>query len=142
MALDRRVAVDDPQAVLPGTGVQAGAGPAARARRDQDERLDRVPTQRGTLVGLPFSGESLLRPLATDLSTGQLVQLGWVKFRSSGSKTLYCRLGGDPSSATGQSVILPSEDNRNVLAMWQGSSAPQPPVTTFGPGCRRGHPLG
>jgi hypothetical protein len=38
-------------------------------------------------------------------------------------------------------VIIPSEDNRNVLSMWAGNSAPQPPTTTFGPGCRIGHPL-
>jgi LCP family protein required for cell wall assembly len=98
-------------------------------------------TSFGTLVKLPFSGDSLLKPLATDLSTGQLLQLGWVKFRASGGNTLYCRLGGDPSSAVGQSVIMPSEDNRSVLAMWQGRSAPQPPTTTYGPGCRTGHPL-
>jgi hypothetical protein len=83
----------------------------------------------------------MLEPLATDLTTGQLLQLGWVKFRASGGNTLYCRLGGDASSATGQSVILPSEDNRNVLAMWRGQSAPQPPSTTYGPGCRKGRPL-
>jgi anionic cell wall polymer biosynthesis LytR-Cps2A-Psr (LCP) family protein len=98
-------------------------------------------TSLGTLLKLPFFGDSLLKPLATDLSTGQLLQLGWVKLRASGGNTLYCRLGGDPSSASGQSVILPSEDNRNVLSMWQGSSAPQPPSTTFGPGCRKGRPL-
>ena len=39
------------------------------------------------------------------------------------------------------SVIVPSEDNRSVLAMWAGATAPQPPTTTFGPGCRTGHPL-
>ena len=38
-------------------------------------------------------------------------------------------------------MIVPSEDNRSVLAMWAGASAPQPPTTTFGPGCRDGHPL-
>ena len=69
------------------------------------------------------------------------MQLGWVKSRASGGNTLYCRLGGDASFAGGQSVIIPSEDNRNALAMWQGDSAPQPPTTTFGPGCVKGHPL-
>jgi LCP family protein required for cell wall assembly len=98
-------------------------------------------TSVGTLFGLPFHGGKLMKPLATDLSSWQLVQLGWVKFRASGSHSLYCRLGGDPSSAGGQSVIIPSEDNRNVLSMWSGRSAPQPPTTTYGPGCRVGHPL-
>jgi len=95
----------------------------------------------GTLVDLPFDGSKLMKPLATDLSTWQLMELGWVKFRASGSHTLYCRLGGDATSVGGSSVLLPSEDNRSVLAMWAGLSAPQPPTTTFGPGCRIGHPL-
>jgi polyisoprenyl-teichoic acid--peptidoglycan teichoic acid transferase len=98
-------------------------------------------TSPGTLLKLPFSGDDLLKPLATDLTTSELLQLGWVKRRASGGNTLYCRLGGDPSSASGQSVIIPSEDNRNALAMWQGDSAPQQPSTTFGPGCAKGHPL-
>jgi polyisoprenyl-teichoic acid--peptidoglycan teichoic acid transferase len=93
------------------------------------------------LFKLPFDGKSLMSPLTTDLSTAQLLELGWVKFRASSSHTLYCRLGGDATSAGGASVIIPSEDNRSVLAMWDGLSAPQPPTTTFGPGCRTGHPL-
>jgi LCP family protein required for cell wall assembly len=98
-------------------------------------------TSVGTLARLPWAGDSLLKPLATDLSEGQLLQLGWVKKRASGGNTLYCRLGGDISSSSGSSVIIPSEDNRNALAMWQGHSAPQPPTSTFGPGCVKGHPL-
>jgi LCP family protein required for cell wall assembly len=95
----------------------------------------------GTVLSMPFDGTKLMKPLATDLSTWQLMELGWVKFRASGSHTLYCRLGGDATSVGGSSVLLPSEDNRSVLAMWAGLSAPQPPTTTFGPGCRIGHPL-
>ena len=91
-------------------------------------------TSPSTLLGLPFDGDSLMRPLTTDLSTAQLLELGWVKFRASASHTLYCRLGGDATSAGGASVIIPSEDNRNVLSMWAGLSAPQPPTTTYGPG--------
>jgi LCP family protein required for cell wall assembly len=98
-------------------------------------------TSPGILFDLPFKGGSLMKPLATDLSTWQLLELGWVKFRSAGSHTLYCRLGGDATSVGGSSVIVPSEDNRSVLAMWAGATAPQPPTTTFGPGCRTGHPL-
>ena len=36
----------------------------------------------GTAVQLPFIGGDLLKPLATDLSAGQFLQLGWVKFRA------------------------------------------------------------
>ncbi len=98
-------------------------------------------TSVSTLLGLPFNGSSLMKPLTTDLSTWQLMELGWVKFRSSPSHTLYCRLGGDPTTVGGSSVLVPSEDNRGTLAMWAGQSAPQPPTTTYGPGCRTGHPL-
>jgi LCP family protein required for cell wall assembly len=95
----------------------------------------------GTVLSLPFDGSKLMKPLATDLTTAQLAELGWVKFRASGSHTLYCRLGGDATSVGGSSVLLPSEDNRSVLAMWAGLSAPQPPTTTYGPGCRVGRVL-
>ena len=98
-------------------------------------------TSISTILGMPFDGASLMKPLATDLSAWQLIELGWVKFRASGSHTLYCRLGGDPTTVGGASVLLPSEDNRSVLAMWAGLSAPLPPTSTYGPGCRTGHPL-
>jgi LCP family protein required for cell wall assembly len=90
-----------------------------------------------TLVRLPFLGEDLTKPLATDLSTGQFLQLGWRKFRSDGSNTLHCRLGGEPSSYGGESILVPSEENRNVISMFLGASAPQPPARgqPFAPGC-------
>ena len=37
-----------------------------------------------------------MKPLATDLSTLQFLQLGWVKFRA--GSTLHCRLGGRTSA--------------------------------------------
>jgi LCP family protein required for cell wall assembly len=92
----------------------------------------------GTFIDLPFVGDDLLAPLATDLEPGQFLQLGWVYWRSNGSKAVHCRLGGDPETIGGASVIRPTEDNRAVVAMFQGESAPQPPPPgsgTFGPGC-------
>ena len=92
----------------------------------------------GTFLRLPFSGGSFVKPLTTDLSTSQLVQLGWVKFRSSSANAVHCRLGGDlGGSGTGS----PSEDNPATLAMFLGKSAPQPPTDPFGPGCVIGHTL-
>ena len=102
------------------------------------QALESKITGVGTVFKLPWVGGDLLRPLTTDLSSGQFLQLGWVKFRASGSRSLYCRLGGDISSSGGQAVIIPSEDNRNVIAMVLGDSAPQPPAPgsgPFGPGC-------
>lgn len=98
-------------------------------------------TSFSTFLGLPFDGTSLMSPLTTDLSTAGLLELGWIKFRADTSHSLYCRLGGTISSIGGASVILPSEENRNVLSMWIGQSAPQPAATTFGPGCRIGKPI-
>jgi LCP family protein required for cell wall assembly len=92
----------------------------------------------GTFLRLPFLGGDLAAPLATDLSAWELAQLGWVRFRS-GSQSLRCRLGGDPSTLGGESVLLGSEDNVAVVSMWLGRSAPLAPPkgTLYGAGCTR-----
>ncbi|HEY1514321.1 MAG TPA: LCP family protein [Gaiellaceae bacterium] len=92
----------------------------------------------GTFLRAPFSGSSYVKPLTTDLSTSQLVELGWVKFRASGSSSVHCRLGGDFG---GGGTGAPSEDNPVTLAMFLGKSAPQRPTGQFDPGCEVGHPL-
>ncbi len=91
----------------------------------------------GTFLRLPFMGDELASPLATDLSAWELAQLGWIRFRSSGS--LRCRLGGEPSSLGGESVLVGSEDNVSVISMWLGQSAPLPPPkgTLYGAGCTK-----
>jgi hypothetical protein len=64
------------------------------------------------------------------------MQLAWVNWRA--SNTLRCRLGGSPTSIGGESFLVGSEENRNVILMFLGSSAPQPPppgTGLFGPGC-------
>jgi hypothetical protein len=92
----------------------------------------------GTFFSLPFDGSSYVKPLTTDLSTSQIVQLAWVKFRSSGSSSVHCRLGGDlGAGGTGS----PSEDDFITLKEFLGKSAPQPPTDPFGPGCVVGHTL-
>ena len=95
-------------------------------------------TSPGTLLGLPFDGGSLAKPLTTDLSAGQLMQLGWVKFRASASSSVHCRLGGDFGAGGNGS---PSEDNPATIAMFLGKSAPQLPTGPFNPGCVVGHTL-
>jgi LCP family protein required for cell wall assembly len=95
-------------------------------------------TSPGTLISLPFDGASLAKPLTTDLSAGQLTQLGWLKFRASGGSSVHCRLGGDLG---GGGTGGPSEDNPATLAMFLGKSAPQPPTGPFSPGCVTGHTL-
>jgi polyisoprenyl-teichoic acid--peptidoglycan teichoic acid transferase len=102
-------------------------------------------TRPGTLVRMPTLGDDLVKPLSTDLSAAELVQLGWVRFRASDSRTLHCRLGGTGSDIGGQSYLIPTEENRNVVAMFTGAAAPQPPPPgsgPFGPGCLVGSTLG
>jgi LCP family protein required for cell wall assembly len=92
----------------------------------------------GTYLRLPFIGSSLVKPLATDLSTSQLTQLAWVKFRASNGNTLHCRLGGE---ALGDGYLSSSPHNFGVVQMVLGNSAPQPPPPgsgPFGPGCVKG----
>ena len=92
----------------------------------------------GTFLRLPFMGDKLAAPLATDLSAWQLMQLGWVRFRSGGN-SIRCRLGGDPSSYNGESVLLGSEDNASVVSMWLGRTTPLAPPkgTLYGAGCTK-----
>jgi LCP family protein required for cell wall assembly len=94
-----------------------------------------------TFFRMPFIGDDLVAPLATDLSANQLLQLAWVKRRTPSSGILRCRLGGTIANLDGQSFLIGSEDNASVVAMVEGKTAPQPPrpgSTTFGPGCQVG----
>ena len=55
-----------------------------RARRQQQviqATADKV-TSFGTALKLPFTGGGIVKPLATDLSAGQVIQLGWAYFRA------------------------------------------------------------
>jgi LCP family protein required for cell wall assembly len=87
----------------------------------------------GTFFRLPFSGGNLMKPLATDLSTWQFIQLAWVKFRA--GSTLHCRLGGKDY---GDGFITGDQENIAVIQMVLGNSAPQPPPPgsgLYGAGC-------
>jgi anionic cell wall polymer biosynthesis LytR-Cps2A-Psr (LCP) family protein len=98
-------------------------------------------TSFGTFLRMPFIGDELVAPLATDLSANQFLQLGWVKRRTPSSGILRCRLGGDIADIDGQSFIVGNEDNAAVVAMVEGKVAPQRPrpgTGTSGPGCRVG----
>jgi LCP family protein required for cell wall assembly len=90
----------------------------------------------GSFFRLPFSGGDMVKPLTTDLTTNQLMQLAWVKWRA--GHTLRCRLGG---SDQGGGFITGNEDNLAVIQMVLGNSAPQPPRPgsgPYGPGCISG----
>jgi LCP family protein required for cell wall assembly len=98
-------------------------------------------TSFGTFVKAPFIGDDLVRPLATDLSAAQVLQLGWVKRRTPSSGWLRCRLGGTIADIGGVSYVIGSEENGLVIGMVTGKTAPQPPPPgsgLFGPGCLAG----
>jgi LCP family protein required for cell wall assembly len=91
----------------------------------------------GTFFRLPFDGGNLMKPLSTDLSTNEFIQLAWIKFRA--GTTLHCRLGGRD---LGDGYLQPSENNIQVIQEVLGNSAPQPPNPAdgpFGPGCLSGN---
>jgi LCP family protein required for cell wall assembly len=93
----------------------------------------------GTFIKLPFMGDSLAAPVATDLSTWDLAKLGWVRFRADDSRALHCRLGGSPETIGGQSVLVGSDDNVDVISMFLRRSAALPPRKgyPYAPGCTR-----
>jgi LCP family protein required for cell wall assembly len=114
-----------------------------RAERQQQvvQALAGKLASAGTFFDLPFVGGDLLEPLATDLSPGEMMQLGWVYWRSDSAKALHCRLGGTPESGY---IISEAEENLAVISMVRGDSAPQPPPPgsgTFGAGCVVGKQL-
>jgi LCP family protein required for cell wall assembly len=110
------------------------------ARTDRQQQVIQAITSKVTspltMLKMPSLGDDMMRPLATDLSAWQFLQLGWRKFRAGDDRTLRCRLGGEPLG----SDLIPAEENRNVIAMFLGASAPQPPPpgSPFGPGCTVG----
>jgi polyisoprenyl-teichoic acid--peptidoglycan teichoic acid transferase len=121
---------------------QLNAGDSDITRGERQQAVVRATMSKllgmSTFLDLPFNGKDLLRPLATDLSAWQFVQLGWVLKRAGQDDALHCRLGGTPGDFGGASVIIGSEENRSVVQMVQGRSAPQPPPPgsgPFGPGC-------
>jgi polyisoprenyl-teichoic acid--peptidoglycan teichoic acid transferase len=98
-------------------------------------------TSFSTFLRMPFIGDELAAPLATDLSANEFLQLGWVKWRTPSSGILRCRLGGTIADLDGQSFIIGSEDNASIIAMVEGKAAPQrarPGSGPFGPGCQVG----
>ena len=88
-------------------------------------------TSPGVLFKLPFIGDDIMRPLTTDLSAGDLIQIALVKKRSGNERR--CRLGGTPLGG----YIVADEEARRTIAAFLGQSAAQPPLpgSTFGSGC-------
>ena len=89
-----------------------------------------------SLLHLPSIGSSLAKPLTTDLSANELLGIGWNKFRA--SRTLECHMGGLPQVLGGQDVLLSVPENRQVVQMFLGETAPIPASkgSLYDPGCQ------
>jgi LCP family protein required for cell wall assembly len=114
----------------------------SRTERQQDvlRAMLRKMTSTSTLVKLPFIGNKLAKPLATDLSAFQFVQFGWLYKRG---HELHCRLGGTPETLPdGQAVIVSEgDDKERVILAVLGKTAPLPPrpgEERYGAGCVSG----
>jgi LCP family protein required for cell wall assembly len=108
---------------------------ALRQQQVMQQTLTKLASA-STFFRLPFSGNKLLSPISTDLSTWQFIELAWVKFRA--GATLHCRLGGKDY---GDGYITGTQENISVIQMVIGNSAPQPPPPgsgPYGPGCVSG----
>jgi LCP family protein required for cell wall assembly len=89
----------------------------------------------GTLLHLPRVGDAIGKPLTTDLSANDLLELGWRQLRA--SSTLHCHLGGTITSVGGASELIGGDENRRVILAVLGKSAPLAPAPgdTFAAGC-------
>ena len=86
------------------------------------------------LAKLPFIGDDVMKPLTTDLTAGQMMQLALVKKRSGNRAPLPPRRDAD---RFGGGYLQPDEEARRTIATFLGRSAPQPPLpgSTYGSGC-------
>jgi polyisoprenyl-teichoic acid--peptidoglycan teichoic acid transferase len=114
----------------------------SRTERQQDvlRAMLRKMTSLSTLAKLPFIGGRLAKPLATDLSALQFMQVGWIYKRG---HELHCRLGGTPETLPdGESVIVSEgDDKERVILAVLGKTAPLPPrpgEERYGAGCVTG----
>jgi LCP family protein required for cell wall assembly len=126
------------------TQLNSGENDLTRAARQQQviQAVSSKLAGVGTFLDLPFIGSDLMRPLATDLSPGDFIQLGWVRFRAGSDGSVHCRLGGDPEYVGSNAVLKSSEDNRAVISEFLGASAAQPPPPgsgAYAPGCEIGN---
>ena len=99
------------------------------------EAIARGLASPGTLLRLPSVGRTIGKPLATDLSADELLELGWRQMRA--SRTVHCRLGGTITSIGGASELIGGDENRRVILAVLGKSAPlaAEPGDTFAAGC-------
>lgn len=109
----------------------------SRTERQQQvmNAIARTLVKPTNIFRLPTIGRAVAKPLATDLSANELLEMGWVKWRA--QKTVQCHLGGSPQVIGGQDVITSDPQNKQVVGMYLGTVAPLPPPKgqIYAPGC-------
>ncbi len=95
-----------------------------RARRQQQfvAALQKKIAQPSNLWQLPDIGRRFMSGVDTDLTTNELLALGWVKYRADDTKGRKMVLAGEPSWQGGVSYVLPpsGEKRARVLARFLG----------------------
>ncbi len=95
-----------------------------RARRQQQfvAALQRKIAQPSNLWQLPDIGRRFMSGVDTDLTTNELLALGWVKYRADDEKSRKMVLAGEPTWQGGVSYVLPppGEKRARVLARFLG----------------------
>jgi LCP family protein required for cell wall assembly len=83
-----------------------------RARRQQQflAALQAKIAQPSNITSLPEIGRRFMSGVATDLTTNELLQLGWVKWRADDGKGRKMVLAGEPAWIGGVSYVLPPGD--------------------------------
>ena len=92
-----------------------------------------------SLFRLRTIGSAIGKPLATDLTANEFLELGWVEFRA--QRSLHCNLGGTPVTSGGASYLSGDPSgNRRVISEFTGQTAIQAvsKTLTFAPACRTG----
>jgi LCP family protein required for cell wall assembly len=95
-----------------------------RARRQQQfvAALQKKIAQPSNLRQLPDIGRRFMSGVDTDLTTNELLALGWVKYRADDKKGRKMVLAGEPTWQGGVSYVLPpsGEEKARVLARFLG----------------------
>ena len=114
-----------------------------RGERQQDvvEAMTNELVSSGTFLKLPFIGDDLVEPLTTDLSAGQLLQLGWVALPL--ERGSLAALPPRRRAAVDRRRVRARRrrgEQRHALDVHRpvGAAAARAPGTTFGAGCRVG----
>jgi LCP family protein required for cell wall assembly len=87
-----------------------------RAERQQQfmRALQRKIVQPGNVLRLADMGRRVMSGIDTDLTTNELLALGWVKWRADDTKAKHYVLAGAPAYIGGTAYVLPPEPEKKA----------------------------